>query len=466
MDANAKAFGLVSDNCQKNRLNLQQHFVQDAGRPLKPWRCTLTVLKEGGSVLVERSADAASKRDAKNFAADALIPYVISASGREQDVSVGGAETKSNRARKSKFSGNDIFHVAMQLGLLEHIWPADRVLVGLQVCKWMRHELPQYSPAFNIVMQAKKPCSQPSHQQDGGAGDSQELSDDETRKRICRSLKRLRKSKVSLLCQNAASISDVILDAIASAFPFFQLPPTNPRLHMPFAALDFSMHFLGGGRKYEKVRKAMSIVGRCPALSLLDVSSNELGWQSISDLVTLCAAHSLTMLSIANNVRYSISIEQEPVARLAQHLASCAALRHLALSRNNFGSHPVLLATLLRGCSHVTHLELEGCKLMLSQDQVGFIPELQTLSHLQHLSLRNNFPALDPIDHDRDLDVVVMEVLFWALKGCSQLKSLDLSETCLLQQVPSTLRNPIQENAISVHFVPGMYFLFLISGCR
>jgi Ran GTPase-activating protein (RanGAP) involved in mRNA processing and transport len=131
---------------------------------------------------------------------------------------------------------------------------------------------------------------------------------------------------------------------------------------------------------------------RCPALTKLNVSGNNLGDDGNNSLINILpACHNLQHLNLSFNGLQNNAHAQV----LGYRLRSCTVLTHLDLSRNFFQPHEMTtIAQDLVQCTTLRHLSLRGCTFIRAR---GFCPlaAIGVLRPLTSLDLSNcgfNFP--------------------------------------------------------------------------
>lgn len=166
----------------------------------------------------------ASKNEAKRLAAQMILPTVVSetSSGKRsaaakptpEALTASDKETdltsmfmiKTEEAKKS--TGRDFFQSVESLGLLERVFPLEKLMLGMRVCKWMECTLPKYAQA--IVLQVKKPRSM---QQDRGCTHMGE----QCKAGITGTLRRFRDQQITFVCRDTQPLACVALDALRRA---------------------------------------------------------------------------------------------------------------------------------------------------------------------------------------------------------------------------------------------------------
>lgn len=341
--------------------------------------------------------------------------------------------------------------------LIELIWPAERLLMGMRVCKSLRRALVECSA--QVVLQ-KAPDAHP---------DSEELAAD---------FRRLKDAAIHILWKaQGRGTSNMLLSAISNV-DLRRLELDNCVLGDSGAVmladvlkrccslvhLNVAKNFIGSDGADHLAVACSSLT----ALAWLDVSDNEmgLGLRRLTTSLEKCTV--LTHLNLAGCVEYGFATEEmgrvgesigrycalqhlelnrsaignEGFERLAPAFTRLTALTHLGLSdidlvgggagvrhladalrtctaltrlevRNNISEHTDSLIPALASCVRLRHLRLASVKLGLSGVH-SLAASLQHLSTLTHLDLQNTHAA-------------VFTVLADSLAQCSSLTHLDLS---------------------------------------
>lgn len=304
------------------------------------------------------------------------------------------------------------------VGVLVKVWPRERVIMGLRVCRWMNQEL--LHNVGKVLIRAMR-------------GNIQT-------KDVCDTLVRLRRIEVALMNANASTpaLSFKILEGMSSAASSF-----GRRL----VQIDFtSNHFgdLGADilidliEQFESLQclelgnndisnKCLALVSalanNCKAITHLDLHENMLGDQGISVIASgLKEWKSLVHLDLCGT-----QIQDRGATLLAENLVQLTALTHLAIAHNNFGpAGDEMLAGALPQCTQLRCLNL-AANLNMSSRLSGHRGTLEALSRCS---------ALTHLDLSRcELDDWALHQLVAVLMNCTALTYFDLSDNALCSSV-------------------------------
>mmetsp|Transcript_74369 Transcript_74369/g.112047 ORF Transcript_74369/g.112047 Transcript_74369/m.112047 type:complete len:613 (-) Transcript_74369:175-2013(-) len=305
----------------------------------------------------------------------------------------------------------DYFRRLAEVGLLESVWPADQVLLGMCVCKWMREELPSHVHDVNIHVYSRqnlmtKPqlstCLQP------------------FRNKTC--LHRLRGNNVTILWRgNLEPLIFGMSVAMHGVTPARMLfvdkfqPPCEPneRFGKALTHLDLAWNHLGpkGAEKLHRVLKGskslrhlnlrsskLGDAGTKSVAALLsnckELSSLNLGWNEIGD----SGAVSLGLLFAMGHFNQFEHLDLSgnwlgpyAVGRLAPGIETCSALQHLDLSHNDLGEGGASRVGVLLGrSSSITTLLLMGNRIR-NMGVEQFAEGVGRAPALTHLDLAGNW---------------------------------------------------------------------------
>mmetsp|Transcript_55568 Transcript_55568/g.84104 ORF Transcript_55568/g.84104 Transcript_55568/m.84104 type:complete len:585 (-) Transcript_55568:192-1946(-) len=322
------------------------------------------------------------------------------------------------------------------LGLLVRVWPADKVLLGMRVCKLLRQELPSNAKQVLLVASYADDGYAPTYISSRlAAFVSCESS------LVCRGFPRsfatLRRALRSAV-EDGFGAKLVYLDLAGNHFfPEFALEAIGYLLeHSPdLHHLDLSMNPLrdfGAGVLSAAMRN-------CPALTHVDLSQTCLGAEGIMQLAGgLGRCTELKRLSLSSNAIDGVDAWQN----LADALRGCTKLEQLDLHSNPIRAEGArLLAEVLTSrFSALAKLDLSSCELGAAG--IASLQEVLSLSSLLSLKLHANdmtgtganaFVGTCTALTFLDISCNLLEMgqftpwLTVCLRQCKQLAHLDLS---------------------------------------
>lgn len=299
-------------------------------------------------------------------------------------------------------------------GLVGKLWPPERALMGLRVCRWMQVQLVAHIEMALVC----GPCMRFSQRPKSRDYEAQD---------ICSTLSKLRNCKVVLVWnsrrhQTTPLLLDGIIAAIANGFgkKLTQLTLNSTKIW------DTNS------------QKLATVIAGCSALKRLDLSVigiNQTGMEQLSEALGRCTE--LEHLELGWN-----KVRSEGASKLAEALQNCTSLIHLGLAGNNIGDSGIcVLASALQSCTALTHLILPSNQLGAH----GVSKLAAILSDLQSLAIldlsRNQLGAEGSFELSRGLarslsltnldlykcDVTVAH-LAPALECCTALTHLELGD--------------------------------------
>eukprot|EP00961_Rhodomonas_salina_P197987 2671482-Rhodomonas_salina.8 len=201
--------------------------------------------------------------------------------------------------------------------LFKQLWPAERVVVGLRVCKQLRKDLMDNCASILLVQKVGAKLSV---------------------RHISKDLRRLPKNLPVTLKWNQRNAVKWLVGSLGEC--------------MALAHLDLGGNDIGR----EGASMLAGALMECTALAHLDLSGNDIGAEGAESLAgVLGGCTALTHLDLSGNgIRAS-------AGKLAGVLGECKALAHLNLSGNGICDHGVdSLAGMLRECKALAHLDLSA----------------------------------------------------------------------------------------------------------
>jgi len=269
--------------------------------------------------------------------------------------------------------------LGLQLGLLEAVWPAERAVLGMRVCKQLHQQLSQCTVL--LAYAGLQPPEEGTLTQD---------------------LARLGQARLSVLW--AGDSCDMLLRALtksgcAAGLTSFTLhkdwraSPRNWQLAEALGCCEHLAHLDLANNKIgpEQVASLAGGLGKCKALAHVNLAGNEIGGEGAGRLVgALGECKALTHLDLSAN-----QMGKEGIGRLAGVLGECTALVHLDLSRNKSfrgldndnadETDAGRLVEVLRKCKALAHLNLgfNGIGTWSGWERLlGALGECQALAHL------------------------------------------------------------------------------------
>eukprot|EP00961_Rhodomonas_salina_P168208 2267587-Rhodomonas_salina.1 len=219
----------------------------------------------------------------------------------------------------------------LPIPVLVLLWPAERVVVGMRTCKWLREELT--GNAVAIVLKGKRLPE---------SADGQPLSSFEMAKDLCR----FPHQSISIISSfpevSSASLARPVLPAMICAL--------RSGLGHNLTSLDMSFNGMGHGDRSSHIWKLTAVLNKCHVLASLDLSRNCLSSLHEPLLLKLFASvralSSLSRLDLSHN-----QLGDEGGLALAHSslASSWPRLSLLRLEHNNLGDTPLtaLVASLL-----------------------------------------------------------------------------------------------------------------------
>eukprot|EP00288_Rhodomonas_lens_P015203 CAMPEP_0177693554 /NCGR_PEP_ID=MMETSP0484_2-20121128/2461_1 /TAXON_ID=354590 /ORGANISM="Rhodomonas lens, Strain RHODO" /LENGTH=798 /DNA_ID=CAMNT_0019204371 /DNA_START=60 /DNA_END=2457 /DNA_ORIENTATION=- len=302
-----------------------------------------------------------------------------------------------------------------QLGLLEKVWPWDRVVLGLRVCKWLRSDL-QCPTIRGVLLASSCRCA------------GSKVED------ICETLVHpsFNGKEVHVQWRGQGRVStNALLHAVKGAAGAQRSVAILKITHLDLGHNDIEKHgserlaevlalqttiqYLGlRGNCFSHVEA--SVLGQslrlCRGLTHLDLGENQLGERGAAYLATclrLCTA--LQHLDLTSNRVGTAGVEL-----LVSGLVECKSFAHLGLADNNiFAPGANTLSVILRGCTSFQHLDLSRNRIHDTAEKL-FVAVGQSVS-LSHLDLHSNNIGDDGAAYLADV-----------LGECESLSYLDLND--------------------------------------
>mmetsp|Transcript_20602 Transcript_20602/g.41854 ORF Transcript_20602/g.41854 Transcript_20602/m.41854 type:complete len:524 (-) Transcript_20602:209-1780(-) len=305
--------------------------------------------------------------------------------------------------------------------LLERVWPSDRVLLGMRVCKWMHAELSDIVESVYVESQSTRNFR---------AFNVRDMRN---------TLVRLSKNSVTLKCKAGIHTSQPIVNGIVGAVK----QGFGPAVRHLILAIDGPYNYDGATGQMCGIGPTGSMhlavaLQRCLNLLTLDLSCNKIGDAGAEKLgKVLGELPELRHLRLAEN-----SLESKGATKLAEGLRRCTRLVELGLAQNKIGLEGAqALAPSLDGCPQLEQLDMrrnwitdEGASLLfaacsssisrlnLHETHISSVGVRAMASHmpltnaLSHLDLENN-----SLQHVRGRDIASF------LEQCHNLTYLNLS---------------------------------------
>jgi len=313
--------------------------------------------------------------------------------------------------------GLAVFQQLASCGLMDRAWPEDRVVIGLQVCRWFQNELlPHVHDVLLVWARRRDELACPATHL------RQEVSTTLIRTRTNNTkLKWQRYSdwcfRLEELQPGSTAFVQAMADAVQAGF--------GPRLR----SLEIANNGLEGGT----ASKLFDVLLNCQGLTHLDLSENEIG-QDGNDAVgklaaALCHLTALKHLDLSQN-----DIAEEGPMWLTQALSNCTTITHLNVGVNAFEeSGVVALADVLCNFSQLEYLNL--CSNDIGPDGTTALAKvLQTCTQLTHLDLSDN-----------GFEDEGIEVLATVMKANTRLTHLDLTNNFISDDGLEALSHVIVE---------------------
>jgi len=363
---------------------------------------------------------------------------------QDQDASKSIAVAVGKKARVGIDDGGtakmDYLHHLPRL-LLGRIWPPERIVMGLRVCRWLHTELTAAAP--HAVLKAT------------------ENVDTTTPADLVKTLYAFRKCRV-LLHWDSPTNRDTVVAGVSVAV---SLGCTESIVHV-----DVGESKLGAKR----AAALFQALGECSAIETLNLEEIRLcDYGAVTLCSVLRSSEKLTHISLKDNR----GIGDGGAALLADALVECKALRHLDLSNCKLGTFAMRkLAVMMGHCTRLEHLSLadnhirvlgasslsKGLVLCpnfkhldLSENKIGeagvlcIAKGLDGLTCLTHLNLAGVFdsgsgsmlvvsdlvprlPSLQYLNINSCPLVLPVDQAVWAIQRigmCAKLRHLDMSNS-------------------------------------
>eukprot|EP00961_Rhodomonas_salina_P092681 1247284-Rhodomonas_salina.1 len=205
--------------------------------------------------------------------------------------------------------------------VLGHLWPAERVVVGLRVCKQLRRDLLVHCGSIHLVQKAEAILNDCRISEDFG---------------------RLPQNLMITLKWKDRNQGTLLLEVLEGC--------------KALAHLDLSGNMLGDAG----AGRLAGVLGECKGLAHLDLRQNMLGAEGAEKLAgALGECKELACLVLSGN-----RIGDAGGEGLAEALQQCKALAHLDLSGNRIGDDGgEMLAEALQECKQLGYLDLSGNRI-------------------------------------------------------------------------------------------------------
>lgn len=242
--------------------------------------------------------------------------------------------------------------------LLAHLWPAERVVVGLRVCSWVREHL--LKNAESVVLLAGRITSPHDVQHEDLCGDL------------------VRFQHRSLKVEIRAKFCELLVEIIFAGMRNLNLA----RWAGQIVFVDFG----SCGINSDGAQDLANILQQHRALKHLILSRNCIGDQGVAVLAAeLRNCHDLEELDLGHNC-----VRSDGARRLGELFQHCPALEHLSVCWNRIGDEGLLHIAQTMHCTKLKHLDV--CKNNIGETGALQLSKAMVLSPtLTHLDISRNF---------------------------------------------------------------------------